>query len=250
MLDLKGTFVPLLTPFTDDMSAVSEVRLARHVRKLVLDGAPGFVVGPDCGEFGTLGLAERRMVVEIVLRESQGQVPLIVNATCSGTMAALDLATHASRHGARAVLLSPPFIGRYTIEEIQLHIRTVAKFCDIPVLLVTQPDIHPNEMFEEVLRNTGIRLVEPLKARWPEGMCSAPYSTTDEFVIDACVCSPLGLLDSGIFANSDPTPELEMLARNLRKHGVARYVKSIWDFELFEIGPPRAPMQRIERQYL
>lgn len=252
MLEISATLVPLITPFTDDMSAVSEVRLARLVRRLVSQGAAGFVVCSDTGEFGTLSHSERKMILEVVMRESQNALPVLVNATTLGTMTALDLAQHAGRHGARAAIVTPPFYGRYTIEEVQHHMKTIANYANLPILLCAQPDLHPDELFDKVLEHRGIYKVQALEEAKAPGLRVSPYPTTDEFsAYDFCV-SPMGLLDANcLHLNGQAaTPQQKRMAQAFRKYGVTRVVKTLWNDDEFEIGPPRTPMQPIERKEL
>lgn len=250
MLEFSGTLVPLVCPFTDDMSSVSEVRLARLVRLLVQNGVQGFAVGSDAAEFGTLSHAERKFMLEVVLRESQGAVPVIVNATSLSTMSALDLGQHAARHGARAVMMIPPFYGRYTLPEIQRHLKMICDHSGAATLLVANPEIHPDELFDEVLHHRGLRKVDALSERWPSSICSSPYPTTDEFCVADFVVSPLGLIDHSILTEESPavTPFRQELAQTMRKFGVTRVVKTILNLGDAEIGPPRTPMQPLERE--
>src|SRR5690348_16428840 len=98
MVNLAGTFVPLVTPFTDDGATLSEVRIARLVRHFAGQGVAGFVVCTDTGEFTTLSFAERKSMLETTLRESQGALPVLTNVSTLSTSASLDLTQHAARH--------------------------------------------------------------------------------------------------------------------------------------------------------
>ena len=58
VVDLPKLLVPLVTPFTDDASSVSEVRLARLVKHLGGQGVEGFVINSDVGEFTAMSFGE------------------------------------------------------------------------------------------------------------------------------------------------------------------------------------------------
>src|SRR5689334_12427820 len=98
---LRGSFAPLVTPFTDEGSSISEIRIARLIRALREKGVEGFALATETGEFSSLTLAERKNLVEIAMRETQQSMPLIVHVTASATSSVLDLAQHAERHGAK-----------------------------------------------------------------------------------------------------------------------------------------------------
>lgn len=249
MLEISGVLVPLVTPFTDDMSAVSEVRLARLVRRLRERNCQGFVVGTDTGEFATLSQGERKMVVETVIRESSNSVPLIVHATHASTMAALDLAQHAQRHGARAALVMPPVYGRFTIEEVQQHYKTIANYANFPIIACDLPDQDLSEVFEELKHHRGIAQVQHLSTKWCNAACISPYVTTDEFAIQDLVASPLGMiLDSALIG--DPGDMALETARAIRTHGAVRVIKSLLQYNDFDMGPPRTPLQPLTHEQL
>ncbi|KAE8397447.1 hypothetical protein BDV37DRAFT_265602 [Aspergillus pseudonomiae] len=59
MADLQGIMVALITPFTDDQSAIHEGRLQMLVERQIQAGVHGLVPGGSTGEFTSLTLAER-----------------------------------------------------------------------------------------------------------------------------------------------------------------------------------------------
>ena len=112
MEGIAGLFAPVVTPFTDDGSTVSDVRLSRQVRYLIDRGIAGFVTTSDTGEFLATSFAERKEVLEIVIREAHGR-PVLAHVSTMSTSSSLDLAQHAARHGARAAVLMPPYFGQF-----------------------------------------------------------------------------------------------------------------------------------------
>src|SRR6185436_2306742 len=89
----------------------------------------------ETGEFITVSTAERKQVLEILLREAHG-VPVLAHCTRLGTAQSLDLCQHAARHGARAAVIMPPYFGRYSEEEIEQHLRLIAQHAGLPVIVV------------------------------------------------------------------------------------------------------------------
>lgn len=237
--------LPLITPFTDDMSAVSEVRLARLVRAMLAKGAKGFVLGADAGEFATMSISDRKQVLEIVLRETQNAIPVIVNASAVGTMSALDIAQHAQRHGARGVLVMPPHYGRFSIEEVRQHFRTIANYCAIPVVAVDLPDVYADELWDGLVEHRGIRKAVSLNTTWKSDCCCFPYATTDEFGVANMSCSPLGYFLPSALEGEPPAEEAKKWTTAFRRFGVARLVKSWMQINDVDYGPPRTPFQPI-----
>lgn len=244
MSELSGQFVSLLAPMTDDMSTVSEVRLARLVRRLMQEGATGFLIGGDGAEFATLTVSERKAMVEIVMRESSNSLPVLVNATAISSMTALDLAQHAGRHGARGIVLMPPYYGRYTIPEVHQHVKSISHFSHLPMIAIDLPGVQGNDMWDEFSHNPSIQI-----GQTPGVDAVNPYPTTDDFEIGPVRVSPLGLVDSA-FLRGEPNPNREAMLDLMRTHGVARFAKALLDARDQPMGPPRVPQQPLDRKLI
>ena len=108
--------VPLVAPFTDDTSTLSEVRVARLMRFHQDRGAKGFLVGGETGDTFQLAHSERKQLLEWVMRASEGE-PVWVNISATTTAGVVDLCQHASRHGAKGAVVCPPPTGRYSANE-------------------------------------------------------------------------------------------------------------------------------------
>jgi len=249
VIDFSGVLVPLLTPFTDDMSAVSEVRLVRFIRRLMDRGASGFVIGTHAGEFCTLSPSERKHVLELVMRETHNAVPVLVHVSTLFTMSALDIAQHAGRHGARGVILMPPYYGRFTVEEVVHHFKTVANYCNLSVITLDLPGLELGDLWPTIEEHRGIRRGNELSTKWPAHGLTTPYPTSDEFTAYDVVVSPLGLVFDQALKEA-PGEEAKPFAEAMRKYGVAKLAKAYLDAMDFNIGPPRVPLQLIPIQEL
>lgn len=233
MEGLSGLFAPLVTPFTDDGAAVSEVRLARLMRHLIERGIAGFAVATDTGEFVSLSLSERKSLLEIVMRESGGR-PVVVNVSTMSTSASLDLAQHASRHGARAAILMPPYFGRYSSEEVFRFFETTAHFGNIAIIAVD-----PQGRIDEVLAVRlsaipGVLVAESI----PQPNPHPPY--TDSFRLGSMVVTPTALL-----VNSGDISALDTL---IADYGGKRICKMGLEILGVEVGTPRAPTMLPDRE--
>src|SRR5262245_29997013 len=125
MEGLHGLFAPIVTPFTDDGATVSEVRLARLIQHLLGKDISGLVTCTETGEFLSLSSSERKSMLELTLRESQGK-PVLTHVSTMSTSSSLDLAQHAGRHGARAAILMPPYYGKYSDAEMLKYFEVVS----------------------------------------------------------------------------------------------------------------------------
>lgn len=131
-ISLSQVVVPIVTPFTDDSSSLSEVRLARVIRQYVQHGFGGVVVGGPAGESGALGHSEKKQLFEWAAR-SAGTMPVFASVHVSTTASALDLVLHAGDVGARGALVSFPDHMRLTAEERSGFCAALRRHSAIPI---------------------------------------------------------------------------------------------------------------------
>jgi dihydrodipicolinate synthase/N-acetylneuraminate lyase len=104
-----GVLPALVTPFTDDGSAIDADALGAIVDRLIGAGVGGLVPGGSTGEFTTLTHAERRELVELTVAAAAGRVPVVAGTGALSTRETVELSVHAERAGAATVMIVPPF---------------------------------------------------------------------------------------------------------------------------------------------
>lgn len=221
---------PLPTPFTDDGATVSEARLSRVIRYLK-GKVDGILVNSETGEFSVCTIQERKQLTEIAIRDAQG-LPVLVNVSTVGTNAALDLAQHAKRHGARAAVCSPPIYGNYTDEEIVIFFQRMASFSELPIYVV-DPSHRLSESVRDQLSN-----LQPLG--WTHSVDRGLYghgTYTDEFSINSIRVSPLVTFAPEVVGTPKALPYHDLL----RSAGSQRLVKAALEHYELECGPLRGP---------
>lgn len=135
---LGGVLSALLTPFDDD-GAVDEATLRRLVDHNIDGGVHGVVACGSTGEFTTLSPAERRHVVETVIDQAAGRVPVVAQTGAQSTAEAIELSRHAAAAGAAALMVVAPYYEPLTIDETERYLRTVAGAVPTPVMLYNLP---------------------------------------------------------------------------------------------------------------
>jgi dihydrodipicolinate synthase/N-acetylneuraminate lyase len=226
-------------PFTDDGRGLSEVRLARLVKHQIESGIDGFVLGTDVGEFTLMSFSERKQILEWMLREAQGR-PLIANASTLSTAASMDLAQHASRHGARAVLLMPPYYGAFTAQEHIEHIRMIAKLGGLQVIL-----LDPYGRLSETVRQAtssipGVTWATSLEPTLGASAIQHDVPTTYEFGVGGVMCTPLALPlgHADRWTGREISRIWTMILRDL---GSVRMMKHAMSMLVNDLGPVRSP---------
>jgi 4-hydroxy-tetrahydrodipicolinate synthase len=135
---LRGVLTALATPFTAD-GTIDEASLQILVNRSIAGGVHGVVACGSTGEFSTLSSAERRLVVEIVVDQVAGRVPVVAQTGATSTAEAIRLSRHAQSAGADVVMAVAPYYEPLTIDETLSYLRAVAGSVDIPVMLYNLP---------------------------------------------------------------------------------------------------------------
>ncbi|MFI7067979.1 4-hydroxy-tetrahydrodipicolinate synthase [Kribbella sp. NPDC050124] len=135
---LSGVLSALLTPFDND-GAVDEATLRRVVDRNIEGGVHGVVACGSTGEFTTLSASERRHVVETVIDQTAGRVPVVAQTGAQSTAEAIELSRHAEQAGASALMIVAPYYEPLTIDETKRYLRTVAASVNLPIMLYNLP---------------------------------------------------------------------------------------------------------------
>lgn len=138
-VQLRGILAAVTTPFTDDGSQVDEAALRRQVDRLVGAGIHGLVPTGTTGEFTTLSPAEYRRVIEVYVESAAGRVPVVAGIGSLSTEGAIDLARHAERVGADAVMLVPPFYDPLSFDALKAFLSDVGSAISIPIMYYNVP---------------------------------------------------------------------------------------------------------------
>lgn len=138
-MDLRGCHIPLVTPFLEDGS-IDEPGLRRLVNHLIeMEEVDGLVPCGTTGESPTLTHEEHGRVIEIVVQEAKGRVPVIAGTGSNSTAEAIEMTRHAEQVGADATLQVCPYYNKPTQEGLLAHFRAVAESTRLPIVLYNIP---------------------------------------------------------------------------------------------------------------
>lgn len=135
----NGILTALATPY-DASGDIDEKLLRVIVDRSVDGGVSGVVAGGSTGEFATMTGDERRLLVETVVDQAAGRVPVIAQTGAVATREAVALTQHAEKAGADVVMVVAPYYETLTVDETLRYLRTVADSVSIPVMLYNIPD--------------------------------------------------------------------------------------------------------------
>jgi 4-hydroxy-tetrahydrodipicolinate synthase len=103
------------------------------------EGTKGLVPVGTTGESPTLSHDEHKQVVEWCIAEARGRIPVIAGAGSNSTREAIDLAQHAEKAGADAVLVVTPYYNKPTQEGLYHHFKAVNDAIGIPIIIYNIP---------------------------------------------------------------------------------------------------------------
>ena len=121
----RGVTTALVTPFSG--GRVDETALRRHVQTQIEGGVQALLPCGTTGESPTLSHDEHKKVVEIVIDEARGRVPTLAGAGSNSTREALELAEHAVKAGADALLVVAPYYNKPTQDGLFLHYEALGR---------------------------------------------------------------------------------------------------------------------------
>ena len=157
--NIKGVIPALLTPFNENGS-LDEKALRVLVDFLIDKGVSGFYLNGSTGEGFLMLMEERMRMLEIVMDQVNGRLPVINQIGCLQMEAVLNLARHSMHIGAAAVSSVPPFYYNFSLREIKEYYNLIIENCNLPLIVYSIPATTGVNMsydfIEELARNKGI----------------------------------------------------------------------------------------------
>lgn len=152
--NLKGIFVPIVTPFTQD-GELDLASFTRYLEQLLRHPIQGIVLNGTTGEAPTVEWAEVEAMfhtARTVMRKLDICMPIIVGTGTNDTRATVRRTQHAGKWGADAVMVVIPYYSRPSEAGSYLHFQAVAD-AGVPIVVY------------EVPQRTGIQLSAETMAR-------------------------------------------------------------------------------------
>lgn len=129
-----GVIPPIVTPLTQE-GQVNEPVLRQLVNHLIEEGVHGLFPLGTTGEFYAFDDKEAKRILEIVIEETAGRVPVYAGANHITTRGVINFIKIAEEVGADAVsVLTPMFIGQ-TQDEVYEHFKAIAESTKLPIIM-------------------------------------------------------------------------------------------------------------------
>ncbi|HEX5622582.1 MAG TPA: dihydrodipicolinate synthase family protein [Solirubrobacteraceae bacterium] len=150
-----GIIPAVTTPFAADGS-IDVAGLESNLDALLDAGVHGVVATGTMGEAGSMSTAERRTVVDAVVRAVDGHVPVIAGISSGTPAAAIALGADAADAGVSALMMLPPLGYRADADETIAYYRAVTEATGLPLMAYNNPEASGVDMTPDLI----VRLYE------------------------------------------------------------------------------------------
>jgi 4-hydroxy-tetrahydrodipicolinate synthase len=145
---LKGSLPALVTPFTNGQVDVDTLK--KLVEWHIEQGSHGLVPVGTTGESPTLSHEEHDLVVETVVNQAAGRIPVVAGAGSNNTIETVRLVEAAKEAGATAALVVTPYYNKPTQRGLIAHYTAAAEI-GLPIIIYNIPgrsvvDMSPDTM--------------------------------------------------------------------------------------------------------
>jgi 4-hydroxy-tetrahydrodipicolinate synthase len=167
-MKLEGIIPILVTTFHEDGSLDLESQ-ARAVDHLLAGGAHGLGLFGIASEGYALSSSERAAILELVRRQVNGRVPLVVSTGHNGTHPAVELSRQAQDLGADALMILPPYFLKTDADGLLHYYGAISRAVSIPIMVQDAPLLTGVAMPAALLARLGreIERVEYAKVEAP-----------------------------------------------------------------------------------
>ena len=147
---ITGSIVALVTPMNRD-GGVDWPALDGLLDWHIDMGTSAIVPVGTTGESATVSVAEHCEIMQHVVSQVNGRVPVIAGTGANATWEAIELTQAAKDAGADACLLVTPYYNKPTQEGLFLHYKAIAEAVDLPQVLYNVPGRTACDMLPETV---------------------------------------------------------------------------------------------------
>ena len=133
-----GCGTALVTPFRRDGS-LDEAGVSRLAKRQIDAGIHFLVPCGTTGEVPTLTDEEQVRVVELVVREARGRVPVLAGAGGYNTHEVIEAGRRMRAAGADGILSVTPYYNKPTPEGLFQHYKAIAEGVGLPIIVYNVP---------------------------------------------------------------------------------------------------------------
>ncbi len=150
LVEIKGIIPPIVTPMNEDES-INIQGLRDQVERQIAAGVHGIFPFGTNGEGYILDLKEKEEVLEAVIDQVKGRVPVYAGSGCISTRDTVYMSRRAEQLGADVLSIITPSFAAASQKELYDHYCEVAKHVSIPIVLYNIPPRTGNKLLPETV---------------------------------------------------------------------------------------------------
>ena len=127
-----------VTPFKADHSIDYET-YAKLIEFHLKNGAEAIAAPMPAGEDMSLKDDEQGVLLDFVIKQVKGRVPVIAHVSDAGTTITIERAKHAAKAGAAAIVSHPPYFWHPKASMVTEHLAQIGNATQLPFFLCSPP---------------------------------------------------------------------------------------------------------------
>ena len=140
----------LVSPVTPSGEIIAE-EIARLVEDLIAAGVHGLAALGSTGEFAYLSWAQKRRIVETVVRASAGRRPVIAAVASTSTADAVSQARELEAMGCDGLIAVLEAYFPVSDDGVEAYFTAIAKAVKVPLVLYTNPNFQRTDLSLKVI---------------------------------------------------------------------------------------------------
>jgi len=145
----QGVFPAITTQMHKDGSIDLDATAA-HAEVLIKSGVTGLIFLGSLGENQPMTPAEKRLVIEAMVKAVNGRLPVVSGVAETSSAEAIRYIHDLEKLGVAGVMLLPAMLYRADPDETMAHFKTVAKATALPIMVYNNPISYANDVTPEM----------------------------------------------------------------------------------------------------
>ena len=274
MLNLSGSGVALITPFTNKNNINFE-KLDELISFHLENNTDFIVPCGTTGEASTLSTLEKKKLIKFTVDKCKGKIPVIAGTGSNNTKQVIEMSKYAKSVGADGVLVVTPYYNKTNQEGLFVHYKKIADaISPLPLILYNVPSRTGIDIsIDTIIRLSQIENIIGIKEANPslEKIANIILKTDDSFKVfsgnDNLLLPILSLGGAGVIsvsANLIPKQMHDICVKN-DKNLFFKYlelmdnlfldvnpimIKEAMNYLDFNVGKVRLPLYKTKKQNL
>ena len=218
--NINGVIPAMITSFNKDES-INKEGIRKTINYLISEKVNGLYITGSTGETFLMSQDEKKQVIEIIVEEVNGRVPVIAHIGSIGTKITTELGQYAEKVGVDALSALPPFYYGFSNDEIFSYYTDISNTTNLPITIYNISHAHLMDL-DMLKRLAAIKNVKGVKYTAPThfnfnkikkevGENFKIYSGMDEMSLSGLISGADGII--GSFYNLMPEMFVDIYAK-------------------------------------